>query len=413
MKLLIWTQHYWPEHFAITALAGDLVCRGVEVTVLTGKPNYPEGRLFPGYRQWGIQRERHEGVDIVRIPLRPRGEKSSIGLALNYLSFIASGYLLAPVALRRERPDVVFVYATSPLLQALPALFFARLRGIPLVLWVQDLWPDALEATGHVRNRHLLRAVSSVVRLIYRRSDSILVQSEAFIEPVVSLGGGGPKLRYHPNSAEQPDMAAVPTPAAAELAAAMRRHFAVVFTGNVGQAQAMDTVLAAARLLRDHDDIRIYIVGSGSASAWLAQQVEQEGLGNLVPCGRFPASDMPTLMGAAEALLVSLGANPVGEKTVPSKIQSYLAAGRPVIASMNGEGARIVEAAGAGLACAAEDAGALAGAILALKGLGSEEREAMGRRGYAYFLEHFEAGRVNSALVAHFERIVNEGKQGR
>lgn len=405
MRVLLWTQHYWPEHFAINAVAADLVRRGVHVTVLTGKPNYPEGKLFPGYQVMGIVRERHDGVDIIRIPMRPRGFKSIFGLAFNYLSFIVSGYLFAGRALRDLKPDLVFVYATSPILQALPALHFARRRRIPLVLWVQDLWPEAIEATGYVNNTLIKRIISALVRVIYRRADSILVQSEAFAEPVRELGGGA-NLYYHPNSVAVSAPTLSASAAANALAADIGRFFSVVFTGNVGMAQSMETVVAAAGMLSDTPGIRIYIVGSGSALKSLEKSAQ--GLDNLVICGRFPATDMPKILGVASALLVILGPNLVGEKTVPAKIQSYLAAGRPIIACMNGEGARIVEASGAGVTCPAGDPAALATAIRKLHALDEHKRVEMGKNGYQYFENHFEAGRINSALLAHFNRVVGE-----
>ncbi len=160
MNLLIWTQYFWPENFHINEVARGLRSQGVEVTVLTGKPNYPEGRIFYGYRSTGIQREMHDGFEVIRIPMRERGAGSATGLVGNYLSFVFSGYLFAPVALRDTKVEAVFVYAPSPLIQALPAIFLAWLKDAPLVLWVQDIWPDALQATGFVRNRLLLRMVA-------------------------------------------------------------------------------------------------------------------------------------------------------------------------------------------------------------------------------------------------------------
>jgi hypothetical protein len=187
MKILLWSQYFWPETFRINELATALTESGLSVTVLTGKPNYPEGTIFPGYRSWGIQRENFAGVDVLRIPMLPRGRCSALRLALNYWSFIAAGFVFAPFVLRGKTFDVVFVYAPSPLLQALPAILLARLKRAPLIVWVQDLWPESLSATGHVRSRFVLGAVEALVRHIYRCADSILIQSEAFRVPVARL----------------------------------------------------------------------------------------------------------------------------------------------------------------------------------------------------------------------------------
>ena len=156
MKLLVWSQYFWPESFQINDVVAALAATGHEVTVLTGKPNYPSGEIVKGYRAAGVEEDVFSGADVKRVPLIPRGPGGGLRLALNYLSFIASGYFRAPAVLQRRDFDAVFVFAPSPLLQALPALAFARRRKVPLALWVQDLWPEALAATGFVQNRVLL-----------------------------------------------------------------------------------------------------------------------------------------------------------------------------------------------------------------------------------------------------------------
>ncbi|WDR04353.1 glycosyltransferase [Devosia algicola] len=204
---------------------------GHDVTVLTGKPNYPQGTFYDGYHGGGISREHLGDVLVVRIPMMARGY-SRIGLALNYLSFILSASLLGPWALRGQKVDIVFVYGISPLLQALPAVLLAKLRRIPLVVWVQDLWPDSLTATGHVRNRMILRVVSALVRLIYRSSDRILVQSRAFIEPVAKYAEVE-KIHYYPNPYLEKRSTQV-SEKVARLASDIGQQFSVVFAGNLG-----------------------------------------------------------------------------------------------------------------------------------------------------------------------------------
>jgi len=166
MRVLLISQYFWPETFGINALVRALRERGVEITVLTGKPNYPDGQVFAGYSAWGVQRESFEGVEVIRLPLFPRGKRSSLRLALNYMSFVAAGLVLGPWLLRRRIFDVVFVYAPSPLLQALPAIWLSWLKRAPFALWVQDLWPESLSATGFVKNRLALGLVARIVRFI-------------------------------------------------------------------------------------------------------------------------------------------------------------------------------------------------------------------------------------------------------
>jgi len=182
MRILIVSQYFWPESFVINDIARSLALKGHNVTVLTGKPNYPEGKIAAGYRAWGIQQELYAGAEVIRVPLVPRGNGSPWRLALNYLSFIFSGMTLAPFVLRGWAYDLVFVYAPSPLLQALPAVLLAWLKRAPLVVWVQDLWPESLMATGFVKNRWMIKVVEALVRYVYHRADSILIQSEAFLK---------------------------------------------------------------------------------------------------------------------------------------------------------------------------------------------------------------------------------------
>jgi glycosyltransferase involved in cell wall biosynthesis len=406
MRLLVFSQYFWPETFGINHLVSGLVQARLQVTVLTGKPNYPDGQVFSGYTALGIQREDHAGANVVRVPVIPRGNSSSLRLAMNYLSFIVSGYLFAPFALRGKPFDVVFVYAPSPLLQALPAIFLAWLKRAPLVVWVQDLWPESLSATGFVRNRYALSAVEALVRYIYRHSDLILVQSEAFRAPVSKMVEDAGKIHYFPNSVD----AIVSQSNAGEsvsndLVSAIRNSFSVVFTGNVGIAQSVEMIVEVADRLRDHSDIRFFVVGSGSREAWLAAEIRHRNLGNIVLTGRLPAAAMPPIFSAASALLVTLRDEPIFAYTIPSKVQAYLAAGRPIIACINGEGARLVVAAGAGIACAAGDADALAAAVLAMKAMPPLERTQLGENGRSYYSEHYEPNKLMEQLIRNLESL--------
>lgn len=411
MKLLLVTQYFWPETFAINGVIRTLQAHGVEVTVLTGKPNYPGGDMYAGYRAWGTVRERYGAVEVLRLPIFPRGKRAVWRLAANYLSFIVSGLLLGPWLLRGRGFDLVFVYAPSPLLQAIPAVLLARLRRAQLVVWVQDLWPESLAATNFIRSRVVLGAVALVVRWIYGACDAILVQSEAFRAPVANLAGSKAKILYHPNSVESTATGAAPSKSALALACDLQKDFSIVFAGNLGTAQSLETIVDAARCLRGRPGLRIVLVGSGSQDTWLAGEIERLGLKNLVLAGRFPPEDMPILFEAASALLVTLRPDPAFSLTVPSKVQSYLAAGRPVVAALDGEGARIVRDSGAGVAVMPGDGVALARAIEQLQELPSSERTAMGARGLDYFRRHFELDMLAGRLLELFERIKAQGME--
>lgn len=389
LRVLILSQYFWPENFIINDIVRTLDEQGHTVVVATGKPNYPDGAVFAGYRAMGTQCERYLGrIEVLRVPLWPRGKGGAKNLILNYLSFVIAGLLCLPWMLRGRKFDAILVFAPSPITQAIPAIALKWLKKAKLALWVQDLWPESLAATGFVKNPHLLKTVGWMVRAIYRHCDTLLVQSRAFVDPVARYAARE-KIQYYPNSLD------VITPKSAvaipqELKELLERHFCVVFAGNLGTAQALDTLLQAARHLRDDPQIRLVLVGSGSRLAWLKARQQELGVDNLVLPGRFPMEAMEQIFERASALLVSLNDEEAFAQTIPSKIQAYFAAGRPIIASINGEGARVVCEAQAGLASPAEQVVPLVANIRYLKSLGAAERAAMGAAGRAYFDAHFE-----------------------
>ncbi len=402
MRVLVLSQYFWPESFRINELVTALNAKGVEVEVLTGKPNYPAGTIFAGYRAWGFTRELFQGIPLHRVPLMPRG-RGVLRLALNYLSFILSGLVFAPWLLRGQRFDAIFVFAPSPILQAIPAIWLGWLKKCPVLLWVQDLWPESLSATGHVTHPGALKAVEYVVRWIYRKADLLLVQSRAFMPRVQALAADTPVV-YYPNSflEDEPGVArpVVDCPG-------FDCGFPVLFAGNLGTAQAVDVVLEAATFLGDEPDICFVMVGDGSRRDWMMQQAAARGLGNLVFPGRFPVEAMPFLMGRAAALLVTLADTEIFRLTIPSKVQAYMAAGRPIVACLSGAGAEVVDEAGAGVTVPAEDGAALARAIRALHAQPEAARAAMGARGRRYYEEHFSHEKLVDELIVRLDQCAH------
>lgn len=403
MRVLVLTQYYWPESFRINEVVESLIAIGCQVTVLTGQPNYPQGKIFKGYRAFGFGSELHKtGYNIVRVPLAPRGKAGAFRLIANYLSFILSTSLIGPMLLKGQQFDIVFVYAPSPIIQAIGALLIGKIKKAKVVVWIQDLWPQSLEATGFVKNKLLLASVSSVVRWIYRKSDLLLVQSQAFTPSVQKMAGATP-VRYHPNPGE---IAFASFDKSQTVALHLEDCFNVVFAGNIGTVQALDTVISAAQILLPYPEIKIILVGSGSLSTWLASEIQRKNISNVVMPGRYPVEAMPGILNQASALLVSLSKNPIMSQTVPSKIQVYLATGKPIIACLDGEGARIIEQAGAGLACEAENASELAQSILTLYQLPKETLKEMGNAGLKFYESHFEPNTLAVNLKKHFESVL-------
>jgi glycosyltransferase involved in cell wall biosynthesis len=403
LRVLIVTQYFWPENFRINDLATALAAeRGHEVTVLTGKPNYPEGRFAPGYGFWARPRERYGLVDVIRVPLFPRGRGGSVRLALNYLSFAVFAGLLGPLRCGR-RFDVILVYEPSPITVGVPALVMKAIARAPILFWVQDLWPESVSATGAVRNAWVLKAVKRLVKLIYAACDRILVQSEAFVAPVQALGVPVSKIVYYPNSAEpfyRPLARAV-----ASLPVALPEGFRVMFAGNIGAAQGFETILAAAEGLRNHPDIHWLILGDGRQWSWVRDEIARRSLRQRVHLlGRHPAETMPHWFAHADAMLVSLRGDPIFALTIPAKVQSYMACAKPLIASLDGEGARVIREAGAGLTARADDAQGLGQAVLEMARMPAPAREAMGARARAYYESHFE----RNALIGRLDSLMQQ-----
>lgn len=394
MRILIVSQYFWPENFRINDLATSLQERGHEVTVFTGKPNYPAGKYFDGYSLFGRPREEYRGVDVLRIPLLARGRNSSFRLALNYAWFAVLGSLLAPFR-TRGRYDAILVCALSPITQAIPALLLKLLGRGPVHIWLLDLWPESLSASGAVRSNWVIRLMRAVTSVIHRAADLNMVSSAGFTEKLQAMGVRPERIRYFPNFAEDVYSQTVDPAKTAQSNALVPVGFRIIFAGNIGQAQDFPTVLAAAELLKAHQHIQWIIVGDGRAFPWVKEEVARRGLQETVHLvGRFPMEQMPQWFECADAMLVTLRNEPIFALTVPGKIHSYMAAGKPIIAALDGEPARIVNEAKCGICVRAGNAAHLAEAVVAASRMRPEKLRGLGRNGREYFDIHFERQRL-------------------
>lgn len=407
MRVLIVSQYFWPENFRINAIVESLVKRNFEIEVLTGKPNYPDGIIAPGYRVLGCQQEEWNGAAIHRVPLIPRGKKSHIGLILNYMSFIVFGSLLGSWRLRKKKYDVIFVYGLSPILSAIPALFIGKIKGIKIVTWVQDLWPESLSATGYIKNDFILGFVEKIVRFIYRKSDLLLIQSHAFEAPVRKLASNT-LIKYYPNSVDDFFSSAVINDKEVPPIAGLSDGFSVMFAGNIGAAQGIKVIVEAAVILKKYNDIHFIILGDGSCREDMLALSEEKGLDNIQFPGRFPVNMMPGLMRKASVLLVTLTDKPILRVTVPNKIQAYMAVGKPIIACLNGEGSRLVKEARAGISTPAEDAQALAKAVISLYKMPENKLNKLGRNGRFYYDKNFNHENLIEKLISLLNSVLEK-----
>jgi colanic acid biosynthesis glycosyl transferase WcaI len=402
MNILIVTQYFWPENFRINDLAESLVQRGHQVTVLTGKPNYPSGNFFPGYGIFKKNREKYGEIDVIRAPLVSRGKNNKIRLALNYLSFAFFASVIGLI--KCKKPDVIFVFEPSPITVGIPAIFYKKLRKVPILFWVQDLWPESVVAVGAIHSKNKLKWLEKLVNTIYKNCDYILTTSKGYFDSIKKFSGTEKKLRYFPQMVEalyQP----LDNAANTEEAKLLPNGFRVIFSGNLGIAQDMETILQAALLLKEHKEIKWIFLGDGSKRTWLESQINENNLSETVFwLGQHPVVTMPRFFASADALLVTLKKDPVFSLTIPGKIQSYLACAKPIVAAMDGEGQQIINEAQAGFSANSGDAVGLAEQVLKMYRLNPAERHQLGQNGFDYFKQHFQ----RDVLLQRLENWMDE-----
>ena len=409
MRILIVTQYFWPETFRINDVARGLRDRGHTVVVLTGMPNYPGGQLYPSYTWFTPGRESFDKIPVVRAPIVTRGKSRNWRLALNYLTFALSASLVGPLRLR-DAIHAVLVYEPSPVTVGFPGLVMGRVKRAPVALWIQDLWPETLEAVGVPAGSVAARVGAWVSDFIHRRCDLLLLQSRAYESKLVARGLEARRMEYLPNWAEDNFR---PLESSASAPDPMRdiRGFRIVFAGNIGAAQSFETLVDAATRLRDHKEVKWIVVGDGNVRSWLEAEIARRGLQETVfTLGWHPPESMPAFFGHADALLVTLRSDFIFSFTVPSKVQTYLACGKPILAALNGEGAAILEQSGASVVGPAGDGQALAEGALRLARMDAAERQRMGLAGRAYFEANFDRGRLLDRLENALERLAADSK---
>jgi glycosyltransferase involved in cell wall biosynthesis len=352
MKILLVSQYYYPERFKVTGLAEELFNLGFDVDVLTGLPNYPEGRVLDDYRYGKNRKQVIKGVNVIRVPLVGR-RKGKFFLALNYLSFALNASVKA-LFLRKDY-DLVLVYQLSPILMALPAIVVKRTHKIEMVMYTFDLWPDSITTLGIKPGSFFFKLVKSVSRWIYRQADVQWVSSISFSEYLNRFTGMGKEIVHLPQYAEDQFQL---EPKQAE------KEFVCMFAGNMGKAQSIDTILKAAKRLISQPAIRFELVGSGSDIEHLKELAQSLELSNVHFAGSYPMEKMPDFYRQADIFLLTLFDDPIVSLTLPGKVQTYMASGRPIVAAVSGETARIIQESKGGRCVDSKDFEGMAQAIL-------------------------------------------------
>ncbi|OUN70155.1 glycosyltransferase WbuB [Drancourtella sp. An57] len=337
--ILVVSQYFYPEQFRINDICQEWVKRGYQVTVVTGIPNYPEGKFYPGYGFFKRRTEKWNGVRIIRIPLIARG-KTPIGMVANYLSFVISSFLW--VRFTKVKADYVFTFEVSPMTQALLGVWYSKKHKIPNYLYVQDLWPENVEIVTGIHSPFILKPIGKMVDYIYRNCDQIFATSPSFVEEICKRGVEEVKVHYWPQYAEEfyKPLKRKPTVEIPD-----EECFKIIFTGNIGYAQGLEILPRTAEMLKhDNEKVKFYIVGDGRYKPELLKEIKQRKVDDMFKMiDRQPAERIPDLLAACDAAFISFKDEPLFYKTIPAKLQSYMACGMPIIASASGETERIIK----------------------------------------------------------------------
>lgn len=406
MRVVILTQYYPPEPIPKPhELARGLTERGHKVAVVTGFPNYPGGKLYPGTHSRLWKWDALDGIRVLRLPLYPDHSRSAVRRVLNYGSFAIAAASLGSVL---SGPIDVMFAEHPPLTIGLAAWVLGRARRAPILYAVNDLWPESVEATGMLRSRHLLDWIGRLERFVYRRSEAIAVISHGVKGNLVGKGVPPDKVHVIPHWADESLYRPVrPDPCLARKFC-MAGHFNIVFAGQLGLAQALDVVLDAAEEVSDLADVQFVLVGDGTDADRLRRAAGERGLGNVRFLGRQPAGLMPAIFAISDVLLVHLRDDPVFRMTIPSKTIAYMACGRPVLMAVEGDAADLIRAAGAGVTCRSQSGKDLADAVRRLHAMSREAREDMGRAGRDVFLTSYSRG----VLLDRYEAILGGMARG-
>ena len=393
-KILFVCQYFYPETFRGNDIAFHLAEEGHDVHVVTGIPNYPKGKFFPGY---GLFKKRHEvinGVRVTRLPLVPRGEDNKIMLMLNFFSFFIVGWFWMLFHALWHKYDLVFCQQLSPVMMSSPAVLYKKMRHVPLYTWVLDLWPESLTAAGGINNKYILGFFNLFVKSEYKNSDKILTSSKSFDQSILKYGDYKDKVIYYPQWSDGASNVsglnlnfALPEKLK-ELSS--NGDFIVMFAGAVGEAHGMECNMQAALKTKEYKNIKWVIVGDGRRLDWVRSFVKENGIEEtVITLGRFPSETMPLFFEKADVMLVSLTDSPLFNMYSPAKIASYMAAERPIIAALNGEGGEVIKAAECGWNVKAGDSDSLAKLVIALSQTDKQELAVKGQKGKAYYDKFF------------------------
>lgn len=385
MKILIVTQYFFPENFKCNDMAFELHKRGHDVTVMTAIPNYPKGKFFDGYGVFKKRREILNGVKVHRSILIPRGKGGGLRLALNYFSYTLFSSFKALWLGFTKKFDAIIVHEPSPILVGIPAVIIKKIQKIPIHFWILDLWPESLSAAGGIKNKYILGFFDNITKLIYRNSNTLLIGSKGYRLSISQKGNFANKIKYFPNWVEETllENKSLSVP---DFPIGLN----IVVAGNMGDAQDLPHVLDAISLLKDKP-INIIFIGDGRKKEYVESFVAEHNLHKQIYClGRYPLEYMPSFFAKADILFMALKDEPIFALTVPSRIQAYMSAGKPIVAMINGEGADLIKEVDCGWTVPAENSQALAALFERLYYIDREVLLKKGLNGKHYSEQNFK-----------------------
>ena len=386
MKILIVSQYFYPENFKSNDLAFELHKRNHNVTVLTGLPNYPEGKIYQNYGVLKRRKEIINGVKVYRSLIIPRGNASGIRLFINYYSFAFFASIKAFYLGLNNQYDAVIVHEPSPITQFYPALLIKKIWGTPIYFWVMDLWPETLIVAGGIKNKLVLKYYNSVVTSFYNNSEKILITSKGFKKSILEKGDFEKKIIYFPNWAED----VISNGNKKYLIPELPKGFKIMFAGNLGESQDLENILNAFLELKSNKNIKLILVGEGRKVDFIRKFIKNNNLNETVfLAGKHPIEKMASFFEKADVMLITLKKDPIFNLTVPAKLQAYMSVGKPILAMISGECGEIINEAHCGYVSNSGDYKSLSQNILKMANSSDDDLTLMCHNSRVYFENNF------------------------
>ena len=394
MRILIISQYFWPENFRINEISEFLKKENIEVDVLTGNPNYPEGKIFKDFNDNPDKYNNYNGTRIFRVPIIPRGSGSLFNLFFNYSSFLLSSITIGSFKLRKNKYDYILTFGTSPITVALTSLFFSKIKSARTIIWVLDLWPDILKDLNIITNKVMLNLLSKITNFTYRSHDIILAQSESFLRQIIKHNKN---TIYFPSWPETIKIIKLNNELEDIKLDKFKNYFKIVFTGNIGQAQDFDRIIKLAKILKEQNVIFI-IVGKGRKFEYFKKIKLLENIDNVIFMGNYPLEKMSYFHEIADALILTLNSGDALNKTIPGKLSTYMMAGKPIIGVIDGEAKNIINASKSGICLDLSDDKYIE-KIKTFVNLDKQELKILGNNANTYAVKFFNKQKILNDLI--------------